>query len=76
MKKYHGKKEWTETLYYTVDYDYETGIEKETGGFILPWPEFFEDYGKNSFFDTTYFDDKNDFITYSEVFNVYQLGKI
>ena len=72
MKKYHGKKDWTESLYYAIDYDLETGTELESGGFYLSWINV-ED---GSFLDTNFFDDTNDFITYSEVFNVFQLGKI
>ena len=75
MKKYYGKKDWSETPYYAEDYDFETDNILDSGGFFLPWPEFSDsdDFG---FRDANIFEDKNNFNTYSELFNVYQLGKI
>ena len=75
MKKYSGKKEWTETPYYAEEYDYDTFQYTGEGGFFLPWPEFSDtdDFG---FRDINFFDDQNDFITYTEIFNIYQNGKI
>ena len=75
MKKYWGKKEWSETLYLSeelVEYngEYErSGIDE----YCLEPVDFLYGFGFN---DRNLFEDTNSFITYSEIFNIYQLGKI
>lgn len=82
MKKYWGKKEWSESLYLADVYD-EFSFNEKTGkideskkrsqyclGFPFDWTHI---YG---FSDTNRFEDMNEFITYSEKFNIFQFGKI
>ena len=76
MKKFFGKKEFSETLYYYYsseikglpDEFYREGYE--TG--IVPQSEYENEFddSKNEFIDT------NLFIRYTENFNVFQSGKI
>jgi hypothetical protein len=82
MKKYWGKKEWSESLYLADIFD-EDSYDKKTGKldetkkkteFVMGFPfDWLHVYG---FDDTNRFEDTNDFITYSETFNIYQDGKI
>lgn len=86
MKKYWGKKDWSETLYlcYVFDEDddqyfdsngvFVTNLEDGKREFSLPLS-----YGItrfNEFRDINSFEDVNGFLTFSEGFNVYQDGKI
>lgn len=81
MKKYFGKKEWSETLYLSDVFD--EGTIKKNGeideekvkheyyiGMRFDWDKIM------GFRDYNVFEDTNEFITYSEIFNVYQDGKI
>lgn len=83
MKKYFGKKEWSETLYLSDVFDESTikkngeiEIDEEKVkheyciGMRFDWDKIM------GFRDYNVFEDTNEFITYSEIFNVYQDGKI
>ena len=79
MKKYWGKREWSESLYYVNitremfddDDEYERfGFSGYEAGEKFDWRHIMGFDDKNTFEDT------NDFITYSEIFNIYQFGKI
>ena len=72
MKKYWGKKDWSESLYLAEFYDDKGKIEKTEYcvGFPFNWDSYLGFKDKNTFEDT------NEFITYSESFNIYQIGKI
>ena len=79
MKKYFGKREWCETLYYTlIDEDmfdsHEDYLQYGFEGYELGWK--FDWKHILGFQDRNEFHDTNDFITYTETFNVYQKGKI
>lgn len=80
MKKFFGKRDWSESLYYDV-------VTKEDLEFMPGWTEddIYEGYSAPGFFDWEHyfgfrdknvFHDTNDFITFSENFNVFQQGKI
>lgn len=79
MKKYWGKKSWNESLYYVKftremfdsDEEFERlGFSGYDYGGKFNWDHIIGFNDKNTFEDT------NDFITYSEIFNIYQFGKI
>ena len=79
MKKYCGKKGWSESLYYVnvtremfdSDKEFERfGFSGYEMGEMFDWRHIIGFVDKNAFKDT------NDFITYSEIFNIYQFGKI
>ena len=78
MKKYWGKKDWSESLYLNHVY------EEDEDGYVHdePFMSIFDlgmkfDWLKIiGFNDHNNFEDTNDFITYSETFNIYQAGKI
>ena len=74
MKKYEGKKDYSESLYYVQASTYP-GLPKGfyyEGYQIGPIPFDYE-FGFN---DVNDFKDMNDFTQYSEIFNIYQFSKI
>ncbi len=78
MKKYWGKKDWSESLY--INYVYE----EDEDGYIMeePMMSVFDlgmkfDWMKIlGFNDHNNFEDMNSFITFSEDFEAYRNGKI
>lgn len=79
MKKYRGKKDWSESLYFSKltqeDIDkLELIDETPYEGFVAPG--FFDEEHYMGFIDHNVFEDMNVFITYSEIFNIFQSGKI
>ena len=74
MKKYSGKKDYSESLYHAEASTYP-GLPKEFyyEGYVIGPIPFDLDFGFN---DVNDFKDMNDFITYSEIFNIYQFSKI
>ena len=78
-EKYSGKKEWCDTLYYSKLTDEEIidfglkGVKSKDG---YECPGIFDIEYYFGFMDKNDFRDTNDFITYSEIFNIYQFGKI
>lgn len=86
MKKFWGKKYWSESLYlnevlenftYTKDGGIEVD-EEDIRKMFLIGPKLNTEYVGllTGFNDKNTFEDMNSFITYSETFNVYQDGKI
>jgi hypothetical protein len=85
MKKYWGKKDWSESLYLSYIFDEEDQRFDEDGMYFLDFDKAEQNFihgmkfdWKHSmgFEDLNKFEDTNDFITYSETFNIYQDGKI
>lgn len=84
MKKYWGKKEWSESIYLWEEYNED--CFDEHGNFVPdPNRTIMSEYHIGmpfnwncawGFEDTNAFEDMNAFITYSEKFNVYQASKI
>ena len=79
MKKFHGKREWSESLYYDrvteediAEFEW-IGMDPRDGYFTPGWFDWEHFFG---FKDRNTFDDTNSFLTYSEIFNIYQHGKI
>ena len=81
MKKYWGKREWSETLYLSEVFEPDAFDKDGNLDESKAWNEYyigmkFDWHKIMGFNDTNTFEDTNDFITYSETFNVYQAGKI
>lgn len=81
MKKYWGKKEWSESLYLSnvypedaIDSDWNIDESKAETRFCLGFPFDWEKI--HGFDDGNWFEDTNDFIKYSEYFNIFQYRKI
>jgi hypothetical protein len=80
MKKYYGKKEWSESLYLADIYEGgwdgsgeindKDFIHRYLLGLKFDWRHII------GFPDTNQFEDTNSFITYPEGFNIYQSDKI
>jgi len=85
MKKYWGKRDWSESLYLTYIFEDDAQCVGKDGTYIFD-PELskrsfscgmkFDWKRAMGFNDINGFEDTNEFITYSETFNIYQDGKI
>lgn len=85
MKKYWGKKDWSESLYLSYIFDDDQQYIDKDGLYFLDLDNSKREFSHGMKFDWKHtmgfddlnkFEDTNDFITYSETFNIYQDGKI
>jgi hypothetical protein len=78
MKKYWGKKEWSESLYLNDVYeeDEDGYVEDEPAFSVFDLGMMFDWLKVIGFNDRNTFEDTNDFITYSEDFEAFRNGKI
>ena len=79
MKKYFGKKDWSESLYYIGDIEYFDEQTEECGVFEMNAFQYglgFDWFRFVGFDDKNLFNDTNTFITMQEKVNAYQYGKI
>lgn len=75
MKKYWGKKEWSESLYLSPDFENERWFLDDSPYKYSHGQKFdFEKF--MGFKDRNRFEDTNEFTVNSETFNCYQFGKI
>ena len=81
MKKYYGKKDWSESLYLValcpeLFSSHEEYLASGLGRYVYGTDFRSFPNSNGDFIDTNDFVDQNMFITYAEVFNIYQEGKI
>ncbi len=77
MKKYFGKKMYPDTIYFMEVLPREEEDKEEPEYFVKPFLGSTVMNDRNAFYEgDNDFEDMNDFITYSEIFNIYQMGKV
>lgn len=77
MKKYFGKEMWVDTIYFAEVLPPGEENEEYSETFIIPVCGYETPKDMNIFpGDKNNFEDTNDFITFTEIFNIFQTGKI